>query len=146
MKPVQLAFDFTAAPARRWGRRMLARFAVLASAVTLAACTTGQAEFAALPGETLTQANLIRAQGYCRMRFNDQVDKMAAMYGAEATLIAGQGQLVDDAVACYASQGVRVKGWRQKDGSLTARPFVGSPKIEAGVKSPAAPAKRKVPS
>lgn len=93
--------------------------AVLAAALPLAGCVTGQAEFAALPGERkLTQAQLIRAQGYCKMRMNDQIGRMVARYGAEATLIAGQGALVEDATACFASQGVMVKGFRQKDGSL----------------------------
>ncbi|MEY9162832.1 hypothetical protein ABIE78_000951 [Sinorhizobium fredii] len=54
------------------------------------------------------------------MRMNDEVNRMFARYGAEATLIAGQGMLVEDATACFASQGVMVKGFRQKDGSLRA--------------------------
>lgn len=45
MKPVQLAFDFTAAPARKWGRSMLARLAVLAvSAAVLVAPVEALAE------------------------------------------------------------------------------------------------------
>lgn len=43
MKPVQLAFDFTAAPARKWGRSMLARLAALAvSAAVLVAPAAAQ--------------------------------------------------------------------------------------------------------
>ena len=99
-------------------RFMMTALAVMAT-LPLASCVTGQAEFAALPGEPkLTQAQLIRAQGYCKMRMNDEINRMFARYGAEATLIAGQGMLVEDATACFASQGVMIKGFRQKDDSL----------------------------
>lgn len=113
-------------------KKLLALFPLLA----LAGCVTGQAEFTALPGEgKLSQATLIRAKGYCQMRSNDTINRMVAQYGAEATLIAGQGEIIEDTKACFASQGVIVN-WRQKDGSLTTSPYANSPKLQ--------PAKKKV--
>lgn len=115
---------------------------ITVAALALAGCTTGQAEFASLPGEgKLSQATLIRAQGYCKMRANDTINRMVMQYGAEATLIAGQGEIIEDTKACFASQGVVVKGWRQKDGSLTSSPYANSAKIEAGGKFPPKPKK-----
>lgn len=94
------------------------KFVVLAT-LALAGCTTGQAEFAALPGEgPLTQAKLLRAQGYCKMRYTDEVRAQMVVNGfPEVT------SLADDAKACFASQGVLIKGWRQDDGSLTSYPI-----------------------
>lgn len=113
------------------------KYLTLLPLLALAGCVTGQAEFAALPGEgQLSQATLIRAQGYCKMRANDTINRMVVQYGAEATLIAGQGEIIEDTKACFASQGVMVKGWRQKDGSLTSSPYANSPKLQ--------PAKKKV--
>lgn len=112
------------------------KYLTLLPLLALAGCVTGQAEFAALPGEgKLSQATLIRAQGYCKMRANDTINRMVVQYGAEATLIAGQGEIIEDTKACFASQGVMVN-WRQKDGSLTSSPYANSPKLQ--------PAKKKV--
>jgi hypothetical protein len=96
-------------------------FAV-ASMLALAGCVTGQAEFAALPGTgKLTQTRLVQAQGYCRMMMQNRVD----LYAATGNSLAAVPGLVDHAKACYASQGIRVTGFRQKDGRLTQSPYTG---------------------
>ncbi|MBZ9653830.1 hypothetical protein [Phyllobacterium lublinensis] len=93
-----------------------------ASMLPLAGCVQGQAEFSALPGQPkLTQAKLMQAKGYCQMRMSDQVDRQIARYGA----LVGPNPiaLVDDAKACFMSQGVLITGFRHKDGSVHQNPF-----------------------
>lgn len=93
--------------------------AALVAALTLSGCVSGQAEFAPIDGK-LSAARLTRAQATCRMRARDQVNMQVAT---------GQfvvpNAIVDDAKDCYASQGIQVKGFRQKDGTLTKYPYKG---------------------
>lgn len=92
------------------------------AALPLAGCVTGQAEFAAIDGK-MSPARLQRAQGLCAMRARDQANFQSATIGIVSTNV-----IVDDARACFASQGIAVKGFRQKDGTLTRYPAKGGPK------------------
>lgn len=89
----------------------------------LAGCVQGQAEFASLDGSKLSKAKLVQAQGFCKMRMSDQIDRQMVMYGMPNT-----GALVDDAKACFNSQGVQITGFRHKDGSLHQNPFGSDPR------------------
>ena len=52
-------------------------------ALTLGGCVSGQAEFMNLPGEPrLTEAQLIRAKGYCKMRARDEASRQIALSSA----------------------------------------------------------------
>jgi hypothetical protein len=96
--------------------------ATLTATVMVAGCVTGQAEFAALPGTgKLTQTRLTQAKGYCQMMAQNRVD----LYAVTGQSLAAAPGLVDHAKACFASQGIRVTGFRQKDGRLTQSPYMG---------------------
>jgi hypothetical protein len=55
------------------------------------------------------------------MMMQNRVD----LYAATGNSLAAVPGLVDHAKACYASQGIRVTGFRQKDGRLTQSPYTG---------------------
>ena len=89
------------------------------AALALSGCVSGQAEFEPLEGK-LSAVRMEKARAVCRMRARDQVNMQIAT---------GQfvvpNDITDDAKDCYASQGIRVKGFRQDDGTLTKYPYKG---------------------
>ena len=78
---------------------------LLLAPLALAGCMTGKAEFAAMPGTgPLTQTRLDKVRGYCIMKIGDSVPLNAA-----GNIHDGVNYLK----ACFASEGIRVTGFRQ---------------------------------
>lgn len=88
-------------------------------AIPLAACVTGRAEIAAMPGVDASPTALARAQAKCRNAAEDYADRQIALYGGFVV----QNNIIDYSERCLAAEGFAVKGYRQPDGTMTARPW-----------------------
>ena len=104
--------------------------ALVATSTLLAGCDPNnpenlKAEFAdANTGKPLTLAAVRRSEAIklCGERYRGLMQTEVALYGQYSDFVG----LLDDAKSCMARHGVRVLGWRQKDGRLTQYPH--SPK------------------
>lgn len=81
-----------------------------------------KAEFRAASGGPVDKATLKVAYRLCSERYAGLMQTERAVYGPYSDWTG----LIDDAKACMLRHGVRVMGWRQKDGRLTTYPI--SPK------------------
>lgn len=99
-------------------------FAALAVLPLLAACQPGMnlhgAEFAAMDGGKLDRATFLDAGRKCNEQYEHLVAIESQLYGPYGDWTG----LVDQAKACMARHGVKVVGFRQKDGRLEAYPNV----------------------
>jgi len=91
---------------------------ILLAMLPLAGCMTAKAEYASPSGGKVNQATLKVAASRCNERYSHLAASEDYLYGPYGDYDA----LVDDAKACMLRQGVRVTGFRQKDGRLTAYP------------------------
>lgn len=108
-------------------KKLLAVFAAL---LPLAACQTSsmfnpdgaKAEFASVNGGPVSKPVFANALKLCNERFTGLANTEYALYGPYGEWT----DLIDDAKGCMRRHGVIVKGFRQRDGRLTAYPI--SPK------------------
>ena len=96
------------------------KLALLLLALPLAGCLhQGQAEYSPLPDTgplTLTRLEIARAG--CQLHQSDKVD---ASFNAGS--FPDVNRLVEDAKLCFLTQGIRLDGWRQPNGTLTSTPW-----------------------
>lgn len=92
----------------------------------LAGCMTGKAEYAPMAGANISPLKLEQTRAMCRMRLRDSARMETIAYGG----VIAPNNLVDDASDCFASQGIRLKGFRQNDGTLTKYPYKGGIKAQ----------------
>jgi len=88
--------------------------------LALSGCMTGQAEYESLSGGQVQSMKLKQAQATCRMHA-----RQAIATGAVTT----PDELIADSKDCLFLQGVLIKGFRQKDGTLTKDIYAGSKKL-----------------
>lgn len=91
----------------------------IAALIALAGCQeTGVPEFTAPDGGKVNPAVYKVARARCNEQYARRYAIQQQLYGPYGDYV----QLIDDAKACMLRQGVRVTGFRQKDGRLTEYP------------------------
>ena len=95
------------------------RLLAIAALIALGGCQQmGVAEFTAPDGGKVNPAVYKVARARCEEQYNHRYANQQRLYGQYGDYV----QLIDDAKACMLRQGVRVTGFRQKDGRLTQYP------------------------